>query len=50
MLVRCCDCGQLWRRITEGRPILATQLGSDIQTICPACGSHAWEYAKEAPC
>jgi hypothetical protein len=41
ILVRCLNCKILWRRITP--EIYPTVLLSDIQLVCPACNSNAYE-------
>ena len=46
MLVKCLNCGIIWRRMTaDGNPG-GTVSYEDIQVVCPACGSNAWEIAE----
>lgn len=46
ILVRCLNCGILWRRITSWDNPGGTVATDDIQMWCPRCSSNAWEPDK----
>ena len=48
MLVKCMNCGLIWRRVTPDDNPGGTVPLSAIQTHCPKCGSNAWEYTSLA--
>lgn len=47
LLVRCLNCGILWRRVTTWDSM--TLASEDYQLYCPACFSNAYEPEREAP-
>ena len=51
MLVKCLNCGLIWRYVNATGP--GTVAYEDIQTCCPACQSNAYrallEQEKEMP-
>ncbi len=47
ILVRCQNCSILWRRITSMSNAGGTVPLDDVQLLCPACNSNAYEGANQ---
>ena len=48
-LVRCLNCGLLWRRITTESNPGGTVFTEDVQLICPKCYSNAFRLEPDPP-